>query len=140
METDRQTPVTPEVEARPTGDTPTTEPTPERADKPARKAREKVRPISVLTDPNTIIPVKSLSEKEKILLIEHQNGEIAKLTQQVEAYRRNSEEAFKKAQFFEKTCASIVDKTNVKFNDIVEAVSVLYKTVYLIAKDGTNND
>lgn len=132
------TPATTTEEARPTNATPTTDVAPAQANRPTRRTREKVRTLDVLLDPNTSI--KSMSDKEKTILIDYQKNEITKLTQQVEAYRHNSEEAFKKAQFFEKTCASIVDKTNVKFNDIVEAVSVLYKTVYLIAKDGTNND
>jgi hypothetical protein len=29
---------------------------------------------------------------------------------------------------------------NAKLNDIVQAASTFYKTVYLIAKDGNNND
>lgn len=105
---------------------------------PARRTREKARPIEVLTAPNT--SVKSMSDKEKTLLIEHYKAENNKLIQQVDAYRHNAEEAYKKAQLFENTANDIMAQDSAKFNDIVQAVSMLYKTVFLIVKDGTNND
>lgn len=104
----------------------------------ARKPREKVRPIEVLMSPETSI--KTMSDREKTLLIEHLTAELSKYRQQTECYRRNAEEAFKKAQLFEDAANKMADKDNAKFNDIIQAVSMLYKTVYLIAKDGTSND
>jgi hypothetical protein len=106
------------------------------SDKVTRKAREKVRPLNVLID----APVKSLSDKEKTLLIEHYKLETNKLTQQVASYRNNAEAAFEKAQLFERSYANAAQQTTAKFNDIIQAVSMLYKTVHLIAKDGMNND
>ena len=106
--------------------------------RPTRKPREKVRPIDELVHPST--SVKSMTDKEKTLLIEHYKQETNRLTQQVEAYRHNAEEAYKKAQLFENAANDIAAQGSAKFNDIIQAVSMLYKTVYLIAKDGTKND
>ena len=105
---------------------------------PKRKRREKARSIEELTAPN--VSVKTLSDKEKTVLIEHYKLEVNKLAQQVAAYRKNAEEAFKKAQLFEQCCDSITQNATVKFNDILQAVSVMYKTITLIVKDGKNND
>lgn len=105
---------------------------------PKRKSREKTRSIEELTAPN--VAVKTMSDKEKTVLIDHFKLEINKLTQQVAAYRKNAEEAFKKAQLFEQCCDSMTQNATVKFNDILQAVSVMYKTITLIVKDGKNND
>lgn len=126
------------TETTETTETPT--PAPSRlaseAPAPTRKTREKARPVNFLIN----APVKSMSDKEKALLIEHYKLENNRLEQQVESYRRNAEEAFKKAQLFERGCDNITQQANLKFNDIMQAVSVMYKTINLIAKDGMNND
>lgn len=103
---------------------------------PTRKTREKARPVNFLVD----APVKSMSDKEKTLLIEHYKLENNRLAQQVESYRNNAEAAFEKARMFENCCNDVAKQANLKFNDIIQAVSVMYKTINLIAKDGTTND
>lgn len=102
-----------------------------------RKPREKVRPLDEL---KTIENVKSLSEKEKTILIEHYRAELNRTTAACNSYKANAEAAFEKARMLENAYNHNIEVNNAKLNDVVQAASTFYKTIYLIAKDGTKND
>lgn len=102
-----------------------------------RKPREKVRPLEEL---KTIENLKSFSDKEKNILIEHYRAELNRVTAACNSYKNNAEEAFRKSRMLEDAYNHNIDVNNAKLNDIVQAASTFYKTVYLIAKDGNNND
>lgn len=102
-----------------------------------RKPREKVRPLEVLKG---IDNLKSLSDKEKNILIEHYRAELNRVTAACNSYKANSEEAFKKSRMLEDAFNHNIELQNAKLNDMVQAASTFYKTIFLIAKDGTKND
>ena len=98
-----------------------------------RKPREKVRPLEEL---KKIESTKSLSDKEKTILIEHYRAEVNRLTAAANSYQHNAEAAFEKSRMLEDAYNKMIETYNAKLNDIVQATSTLYKTIFLIAKDG----
>lgn len=102
-----------------------------------RKPREKVRPLEILKG---IENVKSLSDKEKTILIEHYRAELNRVETACNSYKANSEAAFEKARMLENAYNRCIEINNTKLNDMVQAASTFYKTIYLIAKDGKQND
>ncbi len=102
-----------------------------------RKPREKVRPLEVLKG---IENVKSLSDKEKTILIEHYRAELNRVSAACNSYKNNAEAAFEKSRMLEDAYNRNIEMHNAKLNDVVQAASTFYKTIFLIAKDGTKND
>lgn len=102
-----------------------------------RKPREKVRPLEVLKG---IENVKSLSDKEKTILIEHYRAELNRVESACNSYKANAEAAFEKSRMLENAYNHCIEVNNAKLNDMVQAASTFYKTIYLIAKDGKQND
>lgn len=102
-----------------------------------RKPREKVRPLEVLKG---IENVKSLSDKEKTILIEHYRAELNRVESACNSYKANAEAAFEKSRMLENAYNHCIEINNAKLNDVVQAASTFYKTIYLIAKDGKQND
>ena len=102
-----------------------------------RKPREKIRPLEVLKG---IDNVKSLSDKEKIILIEHYRAELNRVSAACNNYKANAEAAFEKSRMLENAYNLNIEVNNAKLNDMVQAASTFYKTIYLIAKDGKQND
>ena len=114
--------------------TPTeTTPTPTRT----RKPRETVRPLDELKG---IENLKILSDKEKNILIEHYRAELNRTTAACNSYKANAEEAFKKSRMLEDAYNHILAVNDARLDDILQAVSTLYKTTYLIVKDGKHNN
>lgn len=112
---------------------PTTAPaTPTRS----RKTRERVRGLEELCN----APIKTLSDKEKNVLIDHYKSEINKLTAQTQCYKNNAEAALEKARMFENLLEQHKRTTNLKLQDIAQATSTLHKTIYLMTKEGMSND
>jgi hypothetical protein len=102
-----------------------------------RKPREKIRPLDVLKGVDNL---KSLSDKEKNILIEHYRAELNKVSTACSGYKANAEEAFKKARMLEDAYNHNIAVNNAKLDDMVQAVRTLYKTIFLMAKDGKQND
>ena len=102
-----------------------------------RKPKEKVRPLEELKN---IDNVKSLSEKEKTILIEHYRAELNRVCASCNSYKANSEEAFRKARMLEEAYNQSIAANNARMDDMLQAVSTLYKTIFLMAKDGKKND
>ena len=118
--------------------TPAAEPTtPVAPSRNTRKPREKVRPLDILKG---IENVKSLSDKEKNILIEHYRAELNRTTAMCNCYKNNSEEAFKKARMLEDAYNHMLEVNDARLNDMVQAASTFYKTIFLIAKDGKKNN
>ena len=79
-----------------------------------RRPREKVRALDEL---KAIENVKSLSDKEKTILIEHYRAELNRVS-----------------------AACNIAMNNARLDDITQAVGTFYKTIYLMVKDGKKSN
>lgn len=102
----------------------------------SRRTREKIRSLEELRN----APLKTLSDKEKNVLIDYYRSEINKLTAQTQCYKNNAESSLEKARMFENLLEQHKRTTNLKLQDIAQATSTLHKTIYLMAKEGMSND
>ena len=102
-----------------------------------RRPREKVRALDEL---KAIENVKSLSDKEKTILIEHYRAELNRVSAACNSYKANSEEAFRKARMLEDAYNQNIAMNNARLDDITQAVGTFYKTIYLMVKDGKKSN
>ena len=131
----RATTPTPDTESTeelaPTVDQGQTAPNPQDATTPAvPKLRPKIRTVEELHD----VHPKKMTSSEAVKYITHLRKECNKLNNQVQAYRENTEAAFRKVQYYEERYNALRNKAQTNLEYAKNAVRHCLTSVILAAK------